>query len=411
MNMFNDYSIKKIMFQQITYVLILSVFVLCIVIDWFFSYNPLNPASRRVPQLIRLFVFINMLIYTFLYLPRTKLLKQPISICMLLWLFILFFNVLMLPDPNMYYLLILMRYSFWIIAFFCFYTMAFNNVIVLKNLSKITMLIAFISSSRVILWYFTGVWIGDESTFSVASNIANYSYQLLWFVPILLLSKQKSVVHIITLSITIIAILISLKRGTFVCLVTSGLAYAFIEVIEKKVSFKRVLACLILFSVFLILFVCKEFELVLSNWADLIDPNKSAGSGRGEFYSIIITHWFHGDLYNKLFGNGFYAVPDLLGYFWKAKIFAHSDWLESLYDYGILGIIIFSLLHISIVNRIYRYSKVNGEYLSSLVMGYLIFSLACIFSMVTIEANTAWFSLLIGFSFGEADNINRNSFV
>jgi len=77
--------------------------------------------------------------------------------------------------------------------------------------------------------------------------------------------------------------------------------------------------------------------------------NNPSGSGRIYFYDWIYNGWLTGDWINHLFGFGLYQVIEYLGSVYSFPIYAHSDWLELLYDHGILGITVYSIICITLL--------------------------------------------------------------
>ena len=71
---------------------------------------------------------------------------------------------------------------------------------------------------------------------------------------------------------------------------------------------------------------------------------EDGGSGRSEFYRLLYDRWREADLFNWLFGFGFWSTPEYLSRTWINSVYAHSDVLEVLHDYGLLGIVVYGLI-------------------------------------------------------------------
>ncbi len=71
---------------------------------------------------------------------------------------------------------------------------------------------------------------------------------------------------------------------------------------------------------------------------------EDGGSGRSQFYWLLFDRWRQADLFHWLFGFGFWSAPDYLESVWLQGIYAHSDVLEMLHDYGMVGILSYLMI-------------------------------------------------------------------
>lgn len=93
----------------------------------------------------------------------------------------------------------------------------------------------------------------------------------------------------------------------------------------------------------------------------------SIGSGRGEFYMIIIKSFFDSSLFNLLFGYGYFSINALLKVKFGLGISAHNGFLEHLYTFGFLGFFVYLFIFINIY-RFYRRLKSKNKNESNLVL-------------------------------------------
>jgi len=164
----------------------------------------------------------------------------------------------------------------------------------------------------------------------------NLSYSLLSVMTLVLVLKPKKQNYII-MTIVYIAILFSLKRGAVVAGSVLFIFYIY-QNIDSGIS-KRKLSRII--GVLSVLPLVPYFILKYSEQLFFRFNNDFTGSGRIYIYNNIINIWREGDLISKVFGNGFFSING-------GQTYAHSDWFELLHDHGILGIIIFSGVLISL---------------------------------------------------------------
>lgn len=68
------------------------------------------------------------------------------------------------------------------------------------------------------------------------------------------------------------------------------------------------------------------------------------GSGRSQFYPLLLERWWKADFFNWICGFGFWSTPDYLDKVWIDHIYAHSDILEMLHDYGAMGFLSYLMI-------------------------------------------------------------------
>jgi O-Antigen ligase. len=100
----------------------------------------------------------------------------------------------------------------------------------------------------------------------------------------------------------------------------------------------------------------------LSRLEDTLDGD---ASGRGALYSNAYQIWASSSFSQFFFGHGFDATLKLM------RIHAHSDWLELLVDYGVLGVAIYLALFVSLIFQVKRVEhwKINVFFLPFYIFG------------------------------------------
>ncbi len=107
-----------------------------------------------------------------------------------------------------------------------------------------------------------------------------------------------------------------------------------------------VLAAVVIFSVV-------GTEDLASRWDDLSNPEK-AGSGRLQFWQVAFESFCKMDTIDKLGGVGYTGIAEALVSRYGARIHTHSDILDVLIMFGMLGIASFIFLHAVIIRFIYK---------------------------------------------------------
>ena len=94
------------------------------------------------------------------------------------------------------------------------------------------------------------------------------------------------------------------------------------------------------------------------------------GSGRLERYKDVLRLLRDEDNRGKIvLGHGYRTVEDSLG----ESSSAHNDFLEVLYDYGIIGLLLFVLFHLALIKRVLYLRKIESEFMEGYAVSYAIF--------------------------------------
>jgi hypothetical protein len=94
---------------------------------------------------------------------------------------------------------------------------------------------------------------------------------------------------------------------------------------------------------------------------ELMLESEAPGSGRSVFWRYAFEQWYGGDLVTIFFGRGLIASREVLDRIY-GDIWCHNDFLEILLCQGILGLILYLWLLVSIARIIWPYADpVDGS--------------------------------------------------
>ncbi|MBQ9187650.1 MAG: O-antigen ligase family protein [Prevotella sp.] len=205
------------------------------------------------------------------------------------------------------------------------------------------------------------------------SHLAS-SYYTLYMLPLVFLCKSNKVKVFAVLVVTI-AILISLKRSGVMALVLAVVTYVFVNQYVamrlKPTTILGSLTALVLFSFVFILVANSGEENIFERFENIGNDN---GSGRLAVWEVTIKMISRLDVSSLLVGQGYNTVVANSPF----NLSAHNDFLEIIYDYGLVG---FSLYTCAILSLIYYNIKMIAEKslyapaLSFLMVVYLIQSM------------------------------------
>lgn len=190
----------------------------------------------------------------------------------------------------------------------------------------------------------------------------NSIYYLVMFLPITSLFCRKST-RIILFILQFIAILLSIKRTAFL----GFLIYCIFLFLGQSNSSKKVwkyCALVILSIILYFIYPTLVQKIMVLSDLSLNSIQVDGGSNRIYVYSQFwkvqsssnLIHWLFGDGYNSVLLSR--ICTDGINGSWVS---AHSDYLEILYDYGLIG----SLLYILFYIELFRSSKLTTYQLTS----------------------------------------------
>lgn len=187
-----------------------------------------------------------------------------------------------------------------------------------------------------------------NSQFALAKKIAeslsgkteftdNTGYQYLVLLPLLGFYCKKPIVQYVLSFFLFIVILQSMKRGAiFICVV--GLLYLIYKSYKNSKGFFKIL--IVFISFVLLLGSIYYFQYMLENSVYFTSrferTMEGDSSGRDDLYDAIISSFINeSNPFYLLFGHGaFHTYLEIGNY-------AHQDWLEILYNNGLMGVVLF----------------------------------------------------------------------
>ena len=164
------------------------------------------------------------------------------------------------------------------------------------------------------------------------------SFSFLPFV-YLFCSKRASTVFC---AIVAIIVVFMMKRAAFIIVIVGITLYYIIDSYVagdrgKKAQRLLYAMCILLVLVLFGWYLIDTYNIgILSRLSNSIDDG---GSGRTRIWELILDDYNNSTGREKLFGHGFHSVFYNLRPFGKAR-FAHDSFIETLYDYGIIGLIL-----------------------------------------------------------------------
>lgn len=229
----------------------------------------------------------------------------------------------------------------------------------------------------------------------------NLPYYSLFLLPILLMTKSKFISYA-SISLVAIAILLSYKRAGFFAIITATVAFSYYDArlsTSTKNKFYTVLA--LMAAVFGIAILYDNFTTTYGlDWTDrLRHMIYSGGTGRTQIYRNVIHALQNQNIIFWITGNGYDATRTKLG------VWAHNDFLEILYNFGVFGASFYLVLWGYIIRMLTILKRNNYRFYPAFLVSVILFLWGSLFSQMIIFPY--WFlgiSLSWGLMFADYKN-------
>lgn len=208
--------------------------------------------------------------------------------------------------------------------------------------------------------------------------ISNSGYLFASLLPLIAFFDKRRIIQYVLASIILVLTIICFKRGAVLC---AGLSFAYFifTSIKNTKSSKKILIFLFVAVAIYTLSGFVENLMVTNNffYSRVMDTVEGKSSGRDDIYGFFIDYFFSSENgIHFLFGNGAYGTVKIYG------IEAHTDWLEIAIDFGLVGLIIFTLFWVNVYKNIrYAYKHISPGFYTSIVMCFIFFFSRTFFSM------------------------------
>lgn len=184
----------------------------------------------------------------------------------------------------------------------------------------------------------------DHDTFN-----SNSGFMLASLIPMCFLLPWKRLRIYIYFFLVAMTIFSGQRTASLAVLISLPFALKYVKMGFKS---KDYLLCGVLAVMIVIPFLIDAVENILMR--NEVDAARGeVGSGRNEFWMIVIYSYLDSNPFSYLLGNGYFSVNTLLAEKYGNAIGAHNGFIDHLYTFGIIGILIyFRCFHL--IYKIYK---------------------------------------------------------
>lgn len=268
----------------------------------------------------------------------------------------------------------------WISPLFVFWAIYYLTY----KIGEIQLMSKFVLLMMVALIY--GYYVSYEYILGVAlqQNIHQQlisSYFALYLLPLVLCIDSK-LTRFIAIATVAIVLLSSAKRAGTIAFVIAVFVYYLTVLLTTEGRYKiwQLLLFVIGIAVFLwgIDYLFQNSDLYIIERLNRLEMDE--GSGRVELYRVVFNMIGETDFIGLVLGHGFSAV----GLDSPMHMGAHNDFLEVIYDYGIVGLFLYVMLHVLLIKYVIRLIKDKSRFAASMAMSYTLFLILSLVSQIVI---------------------------
>lgn len=199
-----------------------------------------------------------------------------------------------------------------------------------------------------------------------------------------------------------VIVLFSMKRSAFIIFLFAMVVYLLIGLFKSRKKTKK-LVCLSA----VILSACTGFVYFNQSTGGYLihrlgSSIEDQGSGRIQIYEEVLRSFADSGLVNLIIGHGYNNVVT----FTSAGLSAHNDFLEVLFDFGLLGFSLYLFMHILILKKTISLFFEKHFYAGPFAVSFVIFFLMSMVSHLIIYPT--YFLFLVAFwggIFGSTDSV------
>ena len=249
-----------------------------------------------------------------------------------------------------------------VIAMFIFATKAKKKMIlVLTSLFCLIIMLSFLMSLE---GY--GEWVSNKDY--TMTNV----YYILCFLPFIIDIDSKWIKRIFTVLI-FLCVFLSFKRSAIV--ISAVIIFTMILLFFKNEKRRNtVLMLVIVFTIAIvtipILLERANMQSIYSMWLERFSDSNTRGTILLDVWNMQIESSF----FEWIFGHGYNAVMNNIGY----GLSAHNDYLEILYDYGLIAFVLFIAFIVNMIKYCKRLKRFDCKYYKGMIISLEIFIVASI---------------------------------
>lgn len=272
---------------------------------------------------------------------------------------------------------ILLYVSLWETGFFTTYYISRIYRNTLEHFSRIYILLAI---PLILLFIYSNFQRGLLNL-GMSKMGNNAIFYIVTLSPWVLISRDK---YIRTGGILFIALLclLSLKRSALIMATLTIAFFFYFEYFKKAKNIRSLLTTLAIAVAAITLLVVVNRDSSNMAMERMQNISEDSGSGRTDHWEMALFYFgIERNPISILTGHGYCAVEQALG---KSAQSAHNDFIEVLYDYGVIGFLLYLSIHICLIRRMVFLIRRKSFLRTSYTASYIVFFMMTMVSHLVI---------------------------
>lgn len=246
---------------------------------------------------------------------------------------------------------------------------------------------------------FSSLAVGRYDAFDENHFTNNTSAVFLFLIPLLFCIK-KGFLKYALLAIYIYFIISGVKRGNIIAAIIPLSLLVWFSLKDSKGSIWK--TALVLFAIGALYVFSKnlifENDFFLRRYEETLEGKSS---NRDLIYAAAWELWYNAEnVFNMIFGYGFDGTIHHLFNHYRA----HSDWLEILVDYGLVGVLFYLTIFVSIIRSIFRQRELESRLILLSVLS--IWFAKSLYSMAFSDEYLALMAIPLGVALSQSYNMH-----
>jgi hypothetical protein len=213
----------------------------------------------------------------------------------------------------------------------------------------------------------------------------------------LVVTVKKTTLRFTCIIIIVICVVYSFKRAALIGMLLSLLAYYLIDITENRKKIVNNISGFAFITLFF-LYIFNKTDKLSSGYliSRLLNAKDDQGSDRVILWTNMINEQLNTDILDWIFGQGFLASTNI-----TYGLGAHNDFLEILYDFGILSLTSFILFNFILIRYCFKMYQSKYIYRKPFIVSYILFINMSLFSQLVIFPTYIYYlALFWGISIG-----------
>ncbi len=368
------------------------------VVDILFPVDAVGVQGRALPRMLRLGIFAIMLVSVVLE-EHEYALGLSFGFSILLLGLVMGASVAVSSDDLRGDLVELSKTYYWVLGFFFIAEMTRQGVMTHRILVYFTLpLVILLFGKIAVMDVLSGG--GARAT----AGFSNEGWKLLLCLPLVMLFDSSKKMHRYAgILLIVVGVFISVKRGAILAM-AAAMGCWFVASVwrEKRMSLSNIAKIVAMVAVAGFI-VFSRLDSYANRLSDITTgDSEQFGSGRGLVYGVLWQKMEEANAFRLIFGHGYLSVRSTLGQELGHSVLAHNDFLELFHDHGLIGILVFYMMFISLLRFCLALSKTNPPASMVLLCATIILFIKSVISIAIFTPTMIYMAIALGYVRGKA---------